>query len=87
MKKERRFNSGDIITYRSRRDCGDRRYYFDGSEQGGKKGKIIRYTTYNSCVDCWEINVSTESDGNYTMLELEFEEYHKPQEINNYSIW
>lgn len=87
MKKERRFNAGDTLTYRSRRDCPDRRYYFDGSEQGGKKGKIVRYTTYNCCLECWEIFVSTESDGNYTMLESEFLEYDNPKQLDNYSIW
>tara|TARA_R110000803_G_scaffold173168_2_gene235926 strand:+ start:412 stop:690 length:279 start_codon:yes stop_codon:yes gene_type:complete len=82
MKNEKRFKSGDKVTYKSVKDCtsdcGSKgQYYYDGKEQDGFVGEIISYGGYNEDMDCWKIYV-TNSDGyRYTMLECEFVEYDK----------
>jgi len=84
--KEKRFNVGDKITYKSDKDCthkfGYEGYYHGGDYQGGFVGEILGYHSYNEDNGCWEILVTTKNRGRYNMLECEFLEYDKPVVTN-----
>ena len=87
--KEKRFNVGDKITYKSNKDCvsssGNKGfYYIGGVDQCGFIGKITGYEHYNKEMGCWMIRVTS---GNprcdvFCMLECEFLEYDKPVVTN-----
>jgi len=86
--KEKRFKVGDIVTYKSTKDCVGRygtkeQYYYSGYDQGGFVGKIVSYSFYDEKMGCWKIRVTIKEQGyNYTMLESEFLEYDKPVVAN-----
>jgi hypothetical protein len=82
MKNEKRFKLGDNITYKSKNDCvdeyGDKgRYHYDGDDQDGFVGEVLKYDYYKEEKDCWKIYVTTKGGGLYYMLECEFLEYDK----------
>ena len=88
MENEKRFKSGDKVTYKSRRDCvgfnggKGQYYYYDGIDQDGFVGEIRQYVYYIEDVGCWKIYVTTKGGGCYYMLESEFMEYDKPQVVS-----
>lgn len=69
---------GDVITYKSKKDCLNQKYNWGGEDLGGQKGTIMSYGLYNSPEKGCTIYVSTPSGGStYTMLESEFQEWNK----------
>ena len=85
--KEKRFNIGDNVTYKSRKDCtsdGGAKgfYYHGGNDYGGFVGEIRDYYDYNEEKDCYNISVTIKGVDSYEMLESEFLEYDKPVVTN-----
>ena len=77
--KDRRFEVGQKITYKSRKDCIHKRghsdYYHGGNNQEGYVGTIISYGSYIPERGCYNIVVSSKGDYGYSMIESEFLEY------------
>jgi hypothetical protein len=92
METEKRFNVGDEVTYLSFKDCPSKRYAHGGTDRGGGKGEVYKYSRYNADHDCWAIVVSLPDSNelHYHMLESEFEEYLNqvnPEVLSNYLIY
>ena len=79
MQEEKKFNVGDKVTYKNRDDCSGQYYHFGGDDQGGYVGTISCYNGYHEEFKCWGIEVSTNDDETYSMLECEFVEHDSPQ--------
>ena len=78
--KEKRFNVGDMVTFKNMGECTSvngtpNKYYYGGGEQGGHRSRIIEYGQYNDETDCWEIWVTSSMGVHYHMLEKEFMEW------------
>ena len=85
--KEKRFNVGDMVTFKSEYECVNvtgkpNKYYRGGGDQGGHVGEIVRYYGYNHEMDCWGIKVNGRIVP-YYMLESEFEEYTSEKKTYN----
>lgn len=75
--KEKRFNVGDRVTFKSLDECGGR-YRFGGDDRDGFKTSIIQHLIYREDDGSWEVVVESKGGNNYTMLESEFREYDEP---------
>ena len=73
--KEKRFNIGDRVTYKHTSQCYGGRYRHDGSDQGGYRGEILDYGSYNEEFNCYVVNVTSNEGFYYLMLEKEFMEW------------
>jgi len=87
--KPKRFEINDIVTYKSKAECGGN-YHCGGMDKGGLQGIVMGHIFYSSEDGCYQIEVTIpcEYGGNnnsrkltkwskYAMLESEFEEYDK----------
>lgn len=93
---EKRFKVGDTLTYLSHLESAARvlswrnrgaGYVLGGQDYGGAVGKLVKYTSFHSSANCWEIDVTLPGGLVYSMLESEFEEYYAAREITNYEIY
>lgn len=84
---EKRFQIGDKVTYKYRKDLPGHKYKFGGSCVGGFVGEVRHYGVYSESSNCYEISVTTKG-GHYNMLESEFVEYDQST-VNgeNYEIY
>ena len=80
--ENRRFNIGDKVTYKSKKDCisnysrkGYNHHY--GEDQDGFVGEVVGYYGYNDKMGCYNISVRFRYGEAY-MLECYFLEYDKP---------
>ena len=78
MKKKKAFKVGDHVTYKFLKDCKNGYYFYGGQDMGGYVGRIIGYYSFNEESGSYEISV-TNNQGDYSMLESEFEEYDNPK--------
>lgn len=86
-KPEKVFEEGDILTYKKKKDCSNKRYHHGGDCQGDKCGDLVRYVEYNELFKCWIIRVRIPGkDDAYLMLEREFVEYDTTKQLDNYPI-
>lgn len=75
-KAPQKFKVGDYLTYKDPKDCKGGRYYYSGEypSESNRKQRVLKYNEYIFERNCWEIRVR-HTDGDYAMLEDEFEEY------------
>lgn len=83
--QEKKFTIGDKVTYKGFKDLNRKCYRFGGSNFGGKTGKVESYSRFMESDGCYEIVVTTPSEGTYAMLESEFVEYDKLTSCPAYS--
>lgn len=79
--KEQRFQLGDKVTYKDKNKLPNEKYFYGGTNQKGYVGTITSYEWFIEERNCYRIQVGTSiTNGYFSMLESEFEEYDVVQE-------